>query len=87
MWKPIQKRAHAQLVREHLATVISVHLAIVDLSWHEEWNQCAQANLRLKQTNKQTKNRRWGMNGQTVSQNSRKRGKAHHHHQSINIVV
>ena len=32
------ERAHTQLVREHSATVVSVHWATVDWSWPKEWN-------------------------------------------------
>ena len=66
-----------QLVREHLATVISVsaHWATVDWSWPKEWRWCVRANLHFK---KQT-NHKLGMNGWTFSLNPRKRGKSHHH--------
>ena len=38
VWEPIRKRAHTQLVREHLDTVILARWAAVDWSWSEEWN-------------------------------------------------
>ena len=33
VWEPIRKRAHTQLIREHSATVVSAHWAIVDWYW------------------------------------------------------
>ena len=33
VWEPFRKRAHAQLVREQLVTVVSAHWATVDWSW------------------------------------------------------
>ena len=38
VWEPVRKQVHMQLVREHSATVISVHWATVDWSWPKEWN-------------------------------------------------
>ena len=43
----------------------------MDLSKPKAWNQCARTNLHFKKKKK----RRRGMNGRTVSQNPRKRGK------------
>ena len=37
VWEPIMKRAHAQLIREHSATVISARWATLDWSWPKEW--------------------------------------------------
>ena len=68
--------AHTQLVREHLATVVSARWATVNWSWHKERNPRARANLHLKQ--KQNKTHRWGMNSRTFSPNPPKRGKSHH---------
>ena len=34
-WEPIRKRAHTQLVREHLVTVVSACRATVDWFWHK----------------------------------------------------
>ena len=45
VWEPIWKWAYTQLVREHLAYIISARWATVDWSWHKEWNQCARDNL------------------------------------------
>ena len=33
-----RKRAHTQLIREHLATVVSARRATVDWSWPKEWH-------------------------------------------------
>ena len=38
VWEPIRKRAHAQLIREHSATVVSVCWANLDWSWPKGWN-------------------------------------------------
>ena len=48
VWEPIRKRAHVQLVREHLATVIPACWATVDWSWPKEWIWCARTNLHFK---------------------------------------
>ena len=45
----------------------------MDRSWRKEWNQCARANLHLKNKNKK---RRQGLSGRTVSPNPRKRRKS-----------
>ena len=82
--EPIPKRVHTQLVREHSATVVSAHWAIVDWSWHKEWNQCARANLHFnnKKRKKERKKNKKGHNrrttGRTSHRNPRKRGKRHH---------
>ena len=55
--EPIRKRAHVQLVMEHLATVVSAHWATEDRSWPKEWNQCARANLHFKNNNNNNKTR------------------------------
>ena len=49
------KRAHMQLIREHLATVISACWATVDWQWHKEWNFCVQADLHLLRKKKEGK--------------------------------
>ena len=38
VWEPIRKRAHKQLTRKHLVTVVSACWATVEGSWPKEWN-------------------------------------------------
>ena len=49
VWEPIPKRAHTQLVRKHIVTIVSARWATVDWSWHKEWNYCTRANLHFKE--------------------------------------
>ena len=73
VWESIRKRAHTQLIREHLVTVISARWATVDWSWPKEWNYWVRPNLHLKKKKrKEKKKRRQGMNCRTFSQNPRK---------------
>ena len=44
-----------QLVSEHLATVISAHLATVDWSWPNRWNWCVPADIHFKKKKKASK--------------------------------
>ena len=48
VWEPVRRWACTQLVKEHLATVISACWATVDWSWPKEWNWCVQADLHFK---------------------------------------
>ena len=52
VWKPIWKRAHTQLVREHSPTVILARWARVDWSWPKEWNLRARPNLYFQKKKK-----------------------------------
>ena len=43
---------HFATNRKYSATVIAASWAIVDWSWHQEWNWCVQANLHFKKKKK-----------------------------------
>ena len=58
--EPIWKRAHTQLVREHLTTVVSACSATVDWSWPKEWNYCARVNLHFGEVKKKRKEKNAG---------------------------
>ena len=68
------KQAHTQLIRKHLATVISAGWAIVDWFWPKKvemvsasWSPLKNKNRKKKK--KKKKKRRWGMNPHTFQQN------------------
>ena len=60
-----------QLVRKHLATVVSVCWATVAWSWPKKWNWWARADLHLKEKHRQ------GVNPRTFPPNPCKWGKSH----------
>ena len=59
VWEPVRKQADTQIVRKHLATVVSACWASVDWSWHKEWNKCTRANLRFQKKKKVQAKNEW----------------------------
>ena len=71
VWGPSGKWAHPQLIREHLATVISACWATVDWFWPKMWNWCVWADLHLTHTQKCRPGNLW---------------KSHHHHHHLLLL-
>ena len=82
-----RKLARKQRVGEHSATVISVCWAIMDWSWHKEWNWCVWAELHLKNKTK----RRWGLIWHTFPRIlvviCKEKSHHHLHHHTITTVL